>query len=39
MKNGVIFCPFESMVQGLHDPDEAYAAIVEKMEGFRNPSS
>ncbi len=39
MENGVIFCPFESMVQGIHDPDVAYAAIVEKMESFRNPSS
>lgn len=39
MKNGVIYCPFESMVQGLHDPHEAYSAIVEKMESFRNPSS
>jgi hypothetical protein len=39
MKNGVIFCPFESMVQGIYDPDEAYTAIVGKMESFRNPSS
>ncbi len=39
MKDGVIFCPFESMVQGISDPTEAYAAIVEKMESFRNPSS
>jgi len=39
MKDGVIFCPFESMVQGINDPVEAYAAIVEKMESFRNPSS
>ena len=39
MENGVIFCPFESMVQGIHDPKVAYAAIVEKMESFRNPSS
>ena len=39
MKDGVIFCPFESMVQGISDPVEAYAAIVEKMESFRNPSS
>ena len=34
MKDGVIFCPFESMVQGINDPVEAYAAIVEKMESF-----
>ena len=39
MKDGVIFCPFESMVQGISDPVEAYAVIVEKMENFRNPSS
>ena len=39
MKDGVIFCPFEGMVQGISDPVEAYAAIVEKMESFRNPSS
>lgn len=39
MKNGVIYCPFESMVQGIDDPDEAYAAIVEKMKSFKNPSS
>ena len=39
MKDGVIYCPFESMVQGINDPVEAYAAIVEKMESFRNPSS
>ncbi len=39
MENGVIFCPFERMVQGIHDPDEAYAVIVEKMASFRNPSS
>ena len=39
MKNGVIFCPFESMVQGIHDPYVAYTAIVEKMESFRNSSS
>ena len=39
MKTGVIFCPFESMVQGISDPIEAYAAIVKKMENFRNPSS
>ena len=39
MKDGVIFCPFDGMVQGISDPVEAYAAIVEKMESFRNPSS
>jgi len=39
MKNGEIYCPFESMVQGISDPIEAYTAIVEKMESFRGPSS
>ncbi len=38
MENGVIYCPFESMVQGINDPDEAYKAIVAKMESFKNPS-
>jgi hypothetical protein len=37
MKNGVIYCPFESMVQGIYDPKEAYEAIVEKMSKFKNP--
>lgn len=31
MVDGRIFCPFEAMVQGIDDPDEAYVAIVEKM--------
>jgi hypothetical protein len=39
MKNGVIYCPFERMVQGIEDPDEAYHAIVEKMESFKTTSS
>jgi len=39
MKNGVIYCPFESMVQGIEDPVEAYHAIVEKMESFKASSS
>jgi len=39
MENGVIYCPFERMVQGIDDPDEAYRAIVEKMNSFRAPSS
>lgn len=30
-KDGRIFCPFERMVQGISDPEEAYVAIVEKM--------
>ena len=32
MKDGRIFCPFERMVQGINDPEEAYTAIVEKMK-------
>ena len=39
MENGVIYCPFERMVQGIDDPDEAYRAIVEKMNSFRASSS
>ena len=39
MKNGVIYCPFESMVQGIEDPVEAYHAIVEKMESFKASSA
>lgn len=35
MENGVIFCPFESMVQGIDDPVEAYEAIREKMASFK----
>ena len=31
MQDGRIFCPFEAMVQGFTDPEEAYCAIVEKM--------
>ena len=38
MENGVIYCPFERMVQGLDDPKEAYQAIVEKMNSFKNSS-
>jgi hypothetical protein len=38
MKNGVIYCPFESMVQGIDDPDEAYKAIVAKMTSFKASS-
>jgi hypothetical protein len=30
-KNGRIYCPFEAMVQGISDPEEAYSAIVAKM--------
>ncbi len=39
MENGVIYCPFERMVQGIHDPVEAYEAIVEKMRGLQGSSS
>ena len=39
MENGVIYCPFERMVQGIEDPDEAYHAIVAKMESFKTASS
>ena len=30
-KDGRIYCPFEAMVQGISDPEEAYPAIVAKM--------
>ena len=39
MENGVIYCPFERMVQGIDDPDEAYRAIVDKMKSFKDSSS
>lgn len=39
MENGVIYCPFESMVQGIFDPTEAYVAIVDKMNSFKAASS
>ena len=39
LENGVIYCPFERMVQGIDDPDEAYRAIVEKMKSFKDSSS
>jgi hypothetical protein len=35
MVDGRIYCPFEAMVQGIDDPEEAYHAIVEKMERLR----
>lgn len=37
-ENGVIFCPFERMVQDIDDPNEAYLAIVDKMASFKNSS-
>jgi hypothetical protein len=30
-EDGRIYCPFERMVQGISDPEEAYYAIIEKM--------
>jgi hypothetical protein len=39
MKDGSIYCPFERMVQGVTDPVEAYAAIVEKMRSLNETSS
>ena len=33
-KDGRIYCPFEAMVQGITDPEEAYPAIVAKMRGM-----
>lgn len=38
LENGVIYCPFERMVQGIDDPDEAYRAIVAKMASFKASS-
>jgi ABC-type uncharacterized transport system ATPase subunit len=39
MENGIIYCPFERMVQGIEEPVEAYNAIVEKMKSFISVSS
>ncbi len=39
MKDGRIYCPFESMVQGISDPLEAYLAILEKMNSFKSQFS
>jgi hypothetical protein len=36
MENGVIYCPFESMVQGIEDPIVAYQAIVDKMNSLNS---
>lgn len=33
-RDGVIYCPFERMVQGISDPTEAYYAILEKMRSI-----
>jgi hypothetical protein len=35
MRDGVIFCPFERMVQGISDPVEAYARIKARLAEFR----
>ena len=32
---GRIYCPFESMVQGISDPTQAYLAILDKMNSLR----
>jgi len=34
-KDGRIYCPFEAMVQGISNPEEAYTAIVEKLAALR----
>jgi hypothetical protein len=34
-KDGRIYCPFESMVQEISDPGEAYHAIVEKLQSMK----
>ena len=31
MKDGVIYCPFERMVQGISDPEEAYIKVKAKL--------
>jgi hypothetical protein len=36
MENGVIYCPFENMVQGIEDPKVAYQAIVDKMNSLNS---
>ncbi len=38
MENGVIFCPFERMVQGINKPEKAYRAILHKMNAFKKVS-
>jgi hypothetical protein len=30
-KDGKIYCPFEAMVQGIDDPNEAYSAVLKKL--------
>jgi hypothetical protein len=36
IKEGRIFCPFERMVQGISDPEEAYNRIIAKMAEMSN---
>ncbi|MFP3951987.1 MAG: DUF1893 domain-containing protein [Candidatus Bathyarchaeia archaeon] len=33
-RDGVIYCPFERMIQGISDPTEAYHVISEKMRSI-----
>ncbi len=33
-RDGRIYCPFEAMVQGIDDPEEAYEAVVTKLASF-----
>jgi hypothetical protein len=35
VRDGVIFCPFERMVQGISDPGDAYVKIKAKLAEFR----
>ena len=35
MKDGIIFCPFERLVQGVSDPAVAYERIKAKMDEFK----
>ena len=34
MKDGIVFCPFERLVQDISDPEEAYLRIKAKMAEF-----
>jgi hypothetical protein len=36
LENGIIYCPFESMVQDIENPIEAYEAILDKMRSFKS---
>jgi hypothetical protein len=37
-RDGRIYCPFELMVQEIGDPEEAYLALVGKMQNLRRPT-